>query len=219
MPKTRSSAIVAYSTALAVGLAMILWWCCVEYLWLVPKAKKAARDAAKILTVDSANFRTGDLLFFRGLSWAEKAIQTYTKNRYNHVSMVIKEKGKIFLWEADVGEYYRQGPRVIPLDQKLSRWRGTSEIARRPIKKEISEEEILKIAGKEASKEFDKSMLIWLFSWWPREEGKYFCSELIAETLKRVGVLTDEKRSSAYSPKDLATGEMVRYDNLYVVRN
>ena len=204
---------------------MILWWNAVERLWLVPKITKATKEGLALLArirvkslVDDRSVKTGDLLFFRGLSWVEKTIQSYTKCRYNHVAMVVVDRGSRFLWEADVGENYRQGPRLIPLELKLSKWRGTNEVALRPIIEELPIGQVLDIAKGKLDKAFDKSMLRWLLEWWPREEECYFCSELIAETLVGVGLLEKGKRTSSYSPKDLAFGRIKGYDQLKVLK-
>jgi len=219
------NAIYTHSFLLVVGMTMILWWNAVERLWLVPKITKATKEGLALLArirvkslVDDRSVKTGDLLFFRGLSWVEKTIQSYTKCRYNHVAMVVVDRGSRFLWEADVGENYRQGPRLIPLELKLSKWRGTNEVALRPIIEELPIGQVLDIAKGKLDKAFDKSMLRWLLEWWPREEECYFCSELIAETLVGVGLLEKGKRTSSYSPKDLAFGRIKGYDQLKVLK-
>lgn len=188
-----------------IGATLIAWWCSIEYQWVIPRPLP--------LTKPPLSFKTGDLLFFRGLSWIEKTIQAYTRCRYNHVSMVVEELGRYFLWEADVGEGYRKGPRMIPLELKLQRWRGTSEIAYRPIKKELVLDSLLKVANRKVSGEFDKSMMKWLTDWWPREGEKYFCSELVVATLQALGLLGTQRRASSYSPKDLAFGHLDSHVN------
>ena len=219
------NAVYTHSFLLVVGMTMILWWNAVERLWLVPKMTKATKEGLALLArirvkslVDDRSVKTGDLLFFRGLSWVEKTIQSYTTCRYNHVAMVVVDRGTRFLWEADVGENYRQGPRLIPLELKLSKWRGTGEVALRPIIEELPIGQVLDIAKGKLDKAFDKSMLRWLLEWWPREEECYFCSELIAETLVGVGLLEKGKRTSSYSPKDLAFGRIKGYDQLKVLK-
>lgn len=220
------NAVYVYSSLMTIGITLIMWWNAVERLWLVPRMTKATKEGLMILArirvrslIDDHSVKTGDLLFFRGLSWVEKTIQSYTKCRYNHVAMVVIDRGTRYLWEADVGENYRQGPRLIPLEVKLSKWRGTSEVALRPINQEIPIDQVLSIAKGKLDKAFDKSMFRWLLEWWPREEECYFCSELIAETLVGVGLLGAEKRTSAYSPKDLAFGNIKGYDKLKVLKS
>lgn len=132
--------------------------------------------------------------------------------------MVIAEKGKKFLWEADVGEGYKQGPRIIPLETKLKGWGGTTEIAIRYIKRKASRKKILAFAKDKLDKPFDRSMLRWMFYWWPRDHETYFCSELIAKTLQVLGILPKGKRASAYSPKDLAKLKLGSYEELKVLR-
>lgn len=195
---------------LFIGASIIIWWTTVEYQLIIPKPPQ--------LFLPPSEFQTGDLLFFRGLSWIEKTIQTYTKSRYNHVSMIVKENGKYFLWESDVGEKYRKGPRMIPLETKLERWRGTKEISCRPIKVPLDLEKVLQVANGKLKGEFDKSMMKWLIKNWPRDGEKYFCSELIADTLQNLGVLSKKKRATAYSPKDLAFGDLPSHHKTRLIR-
>jgi hypothetical protein len=192
------------------GVLLILWWVIVEKELLVPKILEP------VMEMDLHKLKTGDMLFFRGLSWVEKSIQAYTGCRYNHVSLVIVEDQKTFLWEADVGEGYRKGTRIIPIEEKIQRWGGTSEIAWRSINTVLDSKKILKFASDKLEVPFDKSMMIWMFSWWPREGKKYFCSELVADTLKSLEVLKENKRTTSYSPKDLTKIE--GYEPLKVIR-
>jgi hypothetical protein len=88
----------------------------------------------------------------------------------------------------------------------------------RSSEKKVSRKKILAFAKDLLDKPFDNSMLIWAFSWWPRNKEKYFCSELIAATLKSLKILPKGKRASAYSPKDLATMVLRGYEKLKVLR-
>lgn len=215
----------AYSCLLALGVIMVLWWHTIEHLWLVPKVSKITREGLAILaklriknlTDETLCVKNGDLLFFRGLSWSEKTIQTYTLCRYNHVAMVVIDQGSRYLWEADVGEAYRQGPRLVPLETKLAKWGGTKEVAIRRIDKEVDKRQILDFARGRLDTAFDRSMLRWLFAWWPRKEECYFCSELIAETLITLGILDPRRRASSYSPRDLAYGPIRGYLDLQIL--
>lgn len=149
-------------------------------------------------------FRTGDLLFFRGDSLVEKTIQTYTRSRYNHVALVVVEGESVLLWEADVGENHKEGTRMIPLREKLDKWRGHKEVAIRPIRKSINLERVLAFARRRLDHDFDKSMMRYVCgSWWPRDPKKYFCSELVADTLISTNTIPPIKPPSSFCPGDL----------------
>lgn len=196
---------------LSISLMLFTWWATIEYLLIIPKPLPTTKIPL--------SFRTGDLLFFRGLSWVEKTIQTYTRCRYNHVSLVVEEMGKYFLWEADVGEGYRKGPRMIPLEVKLAKWRGTRELAYRPIKKSLDLNQLLSFAQQKTSAGFDTSMLRWIAEFGQPKEEKFFCSELIALTLRNLGVLRNTKRNASYSPRDLAFGKLDSHFKTIVIRS
>jgi hypothetical protein len=107
---------------------------------------------------------------------------------------------------------------MIPLETKLAKWRGTSELAYRPIKKSLERDRILSFAQTKTSANFDTSMMKWLLEKWPREGERYFCSELVALTLQEVGVLSQGKRSSSFSPKDLAFGKLESHFKTILLR-
>jgi hypothetical protein len=92
----------------------------------------------------------GDLLFFTGETYGEKAIRWYSGSNFSHICMVFRdnENGSSvsFVWEADVGQRYKEGPRVMRLKEKLERWKGVKICAlKKMIGKRPSTLDILKV--------------------------------------------------------------------------
>ena len=89
--------------------------------------------------------QTGDLILFGGRSHCENLIKCVTRSPYSHVAMVVVENGVPFLWESDIGQRTKSGPRVIKLQDKLSLYKGEKKGAwlkfrdesRRPSREEI----------------------------------------------------------------------------------
>lgn len=141
-------------------------------------------------------FDTGDLLFFSGETFTENMIKLYISSEISHVSMVVKEREEIYLWELDVGQGYKDGARVIPLVKKLERYRGSKIFLYRKTNLSFPLCKVLEFIGKNMDAKFgDKSLSKFVFGINTKDR---FCSELIADTLIYCGVLdkTDSKRIS-----------------------
>jgi hypothetical protein len=161
----------------------------------------------------------GDLLFFSGETYGEKAIRWYSNSYFSHVAIVLRdmENGKSvpFLWEADIGQRYREGPRVMRLQEKLERWKGSPFIAwRKLIGKRPSTQSILEVVDKFEHYQMDNSMTSWFWADHPfisdylKEDKTVFCSELVVLTLQELGLMNNDKKAYSYSPEDLITNKI-----------
>nr|WQM86933.1 peptidoglycan peptidase [Marseillevirus cajuinensis] len=101
--------------------------------------------------------------------------------------MVVKKEGKIWLWEADIGQGKKEGPRLIELEQKLKRYKGYRTAAVVRIAKELPVSEFLKAAEKHFDRPMDDAMFSYFFGR-NKKDKSVFCSELVASTLKDSGV-------------------------------
>lgn len=156
----------------------------------------------------------GDLLLFTGNTMMEKMVRWHTSTPFSHVAMVVKEKSgtkksgepkyKLFLWEADLGQGYKAGPRVIPLKTKLKRygglriggWRKLDESkVTRPTSEQIMQASDKYFGSKSAPYELEQNYLKWFLGFKPdgRTSRKIFCSELVQLTLEDLGMLKPTK--------------------------
>jgi hypothetical protein len=167
----------------------------------------------------------GDLIFFCGDTPGERTCRWCTNTMFSHVGMLFKEINPeggnevIYIWESDLGQKTKDGPRLIRLDDKLKRYHGQPYFMWRKLKSNNpSTENIMKVVEKYKSYEFDNKMLSWWVSY-PflsfihdivKDEQKLFCSELIALTMQseHINMLHTENDkkypASSYSPKDFA---------------
>lgn len=189
------------------GLIMVLF--CFSIIWL--RAIKTPPDVTLIPTtklLEKAD--NGDLLFFSGDTIGEKAIKVYTGSCYTHVAFVFRDLDEeqtppvevAFIWEADLGQGYRDGARVMRLSDKLKRWKGRPVIGWRKSKERPDKQSILKSINQNVKLDMDSSMVAWIFPFL-KQPNKVFCSELVALTLQDLGML-GKTRPSSFSPKDFA---------------
>jgi hypothetical protein len=195
---------------------------CFSIIWLrsikTPPENKTI-SVAKLL--ETAN--NGDLLFFSGDTIGERAIKVYTGSCYTHVAFVFRDLDEdlnpptevAFIWEADLGQGYRDGARVMRLSDKLKRWKGHPVIGWRKSKNRPDKQSILKFINQNIKSEMDSSMLTWAFPFL-KQPNKVFCSELVALTLQDLGLMDGGTRPSSFSPKDFA--EIDGYKEIVNVR-
>lgn len=179
-----------------------------------------------------ADLKTGDLIFFRGNGWESRLIQWFTRSLWSHVAMVVDpkdigletEKNGLLLWEAtnvlgndiDYGPD-TEGPMLCRLEERLSHYvkdtdtvlfsirylhtKWTPEMYK-AIGDFIKNPEIRELKYPEASE------VVWYFL---RnrllsgvEEGNYYCSELIADTYMKAGLLPTVPTPHSYCPGDFS---------------
>ncbi|HEX9022340.1 MAG TPA: hypothetical protein VF799_00720 [Geobacteraceae bacterium] len=172
---------------------------------------------------------TGDLVIFQGLGWDSDVIMIVEMSRWTHVGMVVREEGVAYplLWESfpftfvdDVILHRRKsGARLVSLDERLAV--GTekklfSRVAVRHLHVQRTPEIMAAlhdfIAGRFHYLPYPGAWKI-LFDYL---RGKIFrekkkradevqCAELVAETYKRMGLLSGDTPSNSFVPKDFSS--------------
>lgn len=130
--------------ALLIGLILLIWFGACRVL--VPSLDSAlSRGIIHInMTAEELmsgiGLQNGDLIFLAGNTQGERAIKLFHNSYYSHVCLVFRDergaiddtpKNTIFVWESDLGQGYRSGPRVMRLWDKLQRWGGRERTASR----------------------------------------------------------------------------------------
>ena len=170
----------------------------------------------------------GDLIFLAGTTFTERSIRRWHCSYVNHCALVFRDIDEDtgldtpFLFESDVGQHYRDGPRVIRLKDKLEKWKGLRYgILKRYITPDDrpSTKNILNIAQNIILRQgtgMDKNMMSWFFSDYPnsrfykffKPENTLFCSELVAKVLQTLGILAKDRHESNYTPEDFIKGNI-----------
>lgn len=146
---------------------------------------------------------TGDLLLFSGNTTGEKAIKTYTLSDFSHISLIIRsEKGnQIWLWESDIGQHHKDGPRAITLENKLKKWKGDNIVRVCKTGLKIDPTKLNTLIQNILPQSMDYDMLSWMFGKSYKPPQTWFCSELVVYTLNNTTKWKSIGEAFRYSPK------------------
>ena len=156
------------------------------------------------------DLKTGDLVFMSGNSVSEAIIRLFVRCEYSHVGMIFVSEGKTYVWEADVGQGKKEGPRLIEFDDKVLAFHKRSQypiFVRRYTGPRIEDESMLKIIEKYVNKPM--SFAGWIYSDGPEETEGVCCSTLIGFTLRELGLFAGNP--NFLSPRDL----LVNFPDIY----
>ncbi|MCP3686626.1 MAG: hypothetical protein GY861_28645 [bacterium] len=176
------------------------------------------------------DIKTGDILLFSGNSLLSKIIKLTTRSNWSHVGMAIEssEHDMMLIWESTVrqkknsrGIFPQVGVQISTLSQKVDEYDGI--VAVRHLEKEFDSDmtKELKLFRREAENTpygFDiKELLLAVYDG-PlglniQDLSGLFCSELIAETYKRVGLVEKTIPSNEYIPSDFSSSSNIQLIN------
>ncbi len=159
----------------------------------------------------------GDILLW---STNSKIIQYVSNSPFTHISLLFRKNKCLYCWEADLGQKRRSGPRIIPLQDKMDRYKGVPLVGWKPLVRgdRPSSKRLMKIISSFAEYKMDVCAIRWclsrllaatpcggggaqkLFS--ARGVNRVICSELVAETLQQAGILQLDPPASQYAPGD-----------------
>jgi hypothetical protein len=201
------------------------------------------REAMMQYAAVRGQLKTGDVILFSGKSGISEGIKFFTLSKWSHVGMVYKfndpldEKGTVFCWEsttignvedADTGRL-TNGVQRVELSERLERcFAQRYEISIRPLNKDLTPDMILQlnnfrheVSGRpyERNKiELIKSALDGhIFKENKEDLSSLFCSELLAESFQRIGLLPEDVPSNEYTPKDFSQEKGLKLLNGYTL--
>lgn len=195
-----------------------------EMTWETQSSKGSAMHEEAVENL-LASARTGDLVLFSGKGLISGSVRLFTRSRWSHVGMVLRcgKTGAALLLEAtntdesvdiDLGRPVR-GVQVVSLAQKLRAYDGTIalrrlELEERPAGLDEDVREIAELWRYREYKDFTATLLLDMLSFRPRPQRVHavFCSELVAEIYKRLGVMCRGVRSSRCVPGDFGLDEI-----------
>jgi len=165
---------------------------------------------------------TGDIVLFSGKGGISSGIKWFTISRWSHVGMVIKmaDFDSIMLWESttlkSVDDYDRghpvRGVQLVSLSDRIKIYRGEIAIRLLDVKRNAAMRAALygfrqevKFRPYEQNKlELIKSCYDGPFGENEEDLSSLFCSELIAESYQRMGLIPNSIPSNEFTPKDFS---------------
>lgn len=171
-----------------------------------------------------AEARTGDIILFQGATSSARLIQMLTGDHWSHVGMVVRSgSGALLFWESewvadldDRGLMARKtGPQLVDLRERLAlnaRLGLTRSFAYRALNNTLSHRQhdvlqsfMAEVHGMRFPKprEFVEEIVEGLLARRNRLRA-YFCSELVAESYQRMGLLEEGRPPNRYWPSDFS---------------
>jgi len=196
--------------ATLILISVLTLWAMVTYC--TPSVETFFDVSAPYISVESVvrQANTGDVVLLGGDTIGERGIRWITGCPFSHVAMVIRERGEVYLWEADLGQKTRDGPRVIRLIDKLALYSGFRVGGWKQLRNDQrpSEQDVLRCVEKMKTLEFDNVMLTWFVTYvYPlyalfKSPRTVFCTELIIMTMQYLNMMSRDKIPAAFSPAD-----------------
>lgn len=191
--------------------------------WNAPCLEKYIQKHRKALNWTSYddlmnNADNGDLIFMSGYSLGEKSVKWASNSIFSHCGLLFRETNPetnedvLYIWEADLGQRSKDGPRVIKLEDKIKYYHGYPYFMWRKLDtlERPSTERIMKCVEKYGKYDFDDKMYSWIFSNIDfvydivKPTKKVFCSELVAMTLQDLNILKRDEKPASFSPGSFA---------------
>lgn len=173
------------------------------------------------------DLKTGDIVLFSGKGVFSKVIKLASKSKWSHVGMIVKVEGWDFvlLWESttlntahdiDAGKR-RKGVQIVALSQRLDKYKG--EIGVRHLNGvELNSDDITKLQElrlevmhrpyERNMVELVGSVLGSVFNIAGGSLGSLFCSELVAEVYRRIGLLEADVKPNSFTPHSFSNGNL-----------
>lgn len=175
-------------------------------------------DAARPLHLE--DLETGDIVLFSGRSLSARLVQGFTGSYWSHVGLVLRLPGwrGPLLWEctraSPVADIRRgtplDGVQLVPLAGKLADYTG--EVAARRLLDagagHARYQRMRPLLRDWHARPYRNFLAKAVQAWWSGEEDDLqgirggFCSELVAEVYKQLGLLPAQRPSRAFVPRD-----------------
>lgn len=198
--------------------------------WQVPSIDPSIAPSIE-LTKLTEDAKTGDLILFAGSYPSSLRIRRFTQSRYSHVVVVIKEPeiagGRACVWQATSSTHQgvlrdmeqKSGVQLNYLDNMLRDYRVEdanslichrsalhSELTQKLISENWSTVKafINSMDGKPYTDDMDGLYIMGLMEIDNPNKEDYFCAGLVADTLMKLQLLSDEFFQYQYAPRDFS---------------
>ena len=167
--------------------------------------------------------KTGDIILFSGKGGISAGIKWITLSRWSHVGMIVvlPEYNFVTVWESTTlsslvdldTKVPRKGVQLVPLSLRVEDYPG--DIAVRQLRDVTFDEQALRqlmaLRREFVGREYEQDKIELIKAAYDGPFGRntedltsLFCSELVAETYQRLGLLDEGKPSNEYTPADFS---------------
>lgn len=163
--------------------------------------------------------KNGDLVLLSGNTSGEKTCKWCTQTIFSHVGFLFREihpttkEDIVYIFDCDLGQETKDGVRIMPLRDKLYKYKGIrigafKKLIVRDGRERPSHKKIMELVKKYSPIEFDNRIATWWVANWKRihtlvkNPNTMFCSELVATILQDMNILKRDRVGSWYHPGD-----------------
>ncbi|MEO1889901.1 MAG: YiiX/YebB-like N1pC/P60 family cysteine hydrolase [Cycloclasticus sp.] len=178
-----------------------------------------------IINIDELS--TGDIVLFSGVDAYSKLVKVGTNSRWSHVGLIVESSAHDFLtmWESSIREdtidvetnLHREGVRLVSFQDRARDFEG--DISIRKLQGDVLSEQnidcLMQLMDELRGREYERNKFELIkaaneraFRNKEEDLSSLFCSELVAESYQRLGLLTEEKPSNDYAPVDFSHDRM-----------
>jgi hypothetical protein len=195
--------------------------CLIIILYIIIFSSKSPKGPYVKYTQIKDQLKTGDIILLHCNGTISKVIRAVTRGTFSHCGVVVKYKGKLYLFEADCDDCYNvltkekseRGPRLVLLEDKMKR-ADNIYFGWIPIKKKISKKKIYKFINKSKSYTFSEKFNLWpmyRLNWTflnnflnkQQRNNSYYCSDMVIAIFKNQGLIHPSVSNYYLSPSDL----------------
>jgi len=135
--------------------------------------------------------QNGDLIFLSGTTYAENMCKWLGGCIFSHIGLLFRERSIVYIVDCDIGQSFKDGFRVSPLETKLSKYKGDKiSCIKQLIGKRPDPNQISKIIDESMEIDFSNNVCRWLFSEYTKyPTKKMFCSEFVSYFLQKLNIL------------------------------
>lgn len=200
-----------------VCLIVVGWWIWVQYSYpRLDFTRISIKQMPEIMDRDTIlkEANNGDLIFLCGTTYTENALKYLGDCMFSHIGILVRENDKVYIWDCDMGQGYRDGVRVMLLEEKLSRFKGEKiGCIKKLLGGTLPKDKINKVLEKSLNITFYNGIWKWLMADMialREKETEMFCSEFVAHALQSLRVLPELKEPHFRAPYSFTPGDFFK---------
>ena len=160
------------------------------------------------------NINTGDILLFSGKGLFSSLIRLATFSKISHVGIAYVIGGDIYCWESTSLSKGKKGVQISLLSNRVQSYNGKIWVRHLQCKHTpLFYSGLRELRRELKDKPYERNIweLIGSAMPWRNKSNlkSVFCSELVAEAYKRMGILHTKLPSNEFTPKDFELGGQV----------
>jgi len=218
-------------------IEFIIFCICVVFLFMMHFYMINSYSPKPFITTTIHNYtdvlpmmETGDLILFGSDDYVGKIIRFLSDNYFTHSGIIFRFKDKVLFWECDVDNpsinyltgKKNSGPHLIDLVEKIKNY-GGNYASLHKLNRKIDNKKFLDIIKTYPTDNFNHNIFSWFLAQCKLDiyhnNNKIFCSELIASTYQKLGILHSKIKPYLCTPADILIGHKFQHPIFFTLPN